>query len=132
MIMKIQIERDIEPNSRLVELFKRTKLLIWDEVPMTHEHCFEALDRSLSDVIHCKNGEPSKLSYGSKVVVFGGDFRQVLPVIPKDTRQDIVFVTLNYSHIWNECKVLRFTKNMRLRPGLSNVEELRYLAVTPP
>ena len=99
--------RGIEPNSQLAELLKRTKLIIWDEAPMTHNHCFEALNRSLRDVIHCLNGKPSELSFGGKVVVFGGDFRQVLPVILKGTRQDIVFFALNYSHIWNNCKVLR-------------------------
>lgn len=40
-------------------------------------------------------------------------------------RQDIVFCTLNYIHVWNNCKVLRLTRNLCLRPGLSNVDELR-------
>ena len=91
---------------------------------MTHKHCFEALERSLRDVIRCRNGQPSELIFGGKVVVFGGDFRQVLSVIPKGTRQDIVFTALNFSKIWNDCRVLRLTKNMRLWSGLANVEEL--------
>ena len=119
--------RGIEPNSQLGNLLKRAKLIIWDEAPMTHKHCFEALDRSLRDVIRCPNGKPSELSFGGKVV-FGGDFRQVLPVIPKGTRQDIVFATFNVLRIWNDCKVLRLTKNMKLRPRLANVEELREFA----
>ena len=120
--------RGVEPNSQLAGLLKRTKLIIWDEAPLTHKHFSEALDRSLRDAIRCPNGKPSNLSFGSKVVVFGGDFRQVLPVIPKGTRQDTVFATLNFSKIWNDCKVLRLTKNMRLRPVLANVEELREFA----
>lgn len=52
--------------------------------------------------------------FGGKVVVFGGDFRQILPVIPKGTRQDIVHATINSSKIWRDCEVLRLTKNMRL------------------
>ena len=44
---------------------------------MTYIHCFEALNRSLRNVIHCQNGKPSKLRFGGNVVVFGGDFRQV-------------------------------------------------------
>lgn len=39
--------RGIVPGSELTELLKRTKLIIWDEAPMTHKYCFEALDRSL-------------------------------------------------------------------------------------
>jgi hypothetical protein len=29
------------------------------------------------------NPEAEQLPFGGKVVVFGGDFRQILPVIPK-------------------------------------------------
>ncbi|GKD22369.1 ATP-dependent DNA helicase PIF1-like protein [Tanacetum coccineum] len=47
-------------------------------------------------------------------MVFGGDFRQVLPVIPKGSRQDIV-----KSYLWDHCKVLKLTANMRLTVGVS-------------
>ena len=67
--------RGIEPNSPMADLIKRTKLIIWDEAPMTHKHCFETPNRSLRDVICCPNGKPSELNFGGKVVVFGGDFR---------------------------------------------------------
>ncbi|XP_057444316.1 uncharacterized protein LOC130736507 [Lotus japonicus] len=52
--------------------------------------------------------------FGGKVVVLGGDFRQILPVIPKGGRQDIVFATINSSDLWKHCKVLKLTRNMRL------------------
>src|SRR5688572_28829986 len=38
--------RGIDTNSQLAGLLKRTKLVIWDEAPITHEHCFKALDKS--------------------------------------------------------------------------------------
>ncbi|XP_025692541.1 uncharacterized protein [Arachis hypogaea] len=44
----------------------------------------------------------------------------ILPVIPKGTRQEIVNATINSSYIWNDCKLLKLTKNMRLRSGDSN------------
>ncbi|XP_024989209.1 uncharacterized protein LOC112523762 [Cynara cardunculus var. scolymus] len=40
--------------------------------------------------------------------------RQILPVIPNASRQDIVTASLSSSYIWEKCKVLRLTKNMRL------------------
>ncbi|XP_057418813.1 uncharacterized protein LOC130713022 [Lotus japonicus] len=59
--------------------------------------------------------------FGGKVVVLGGDFRQILPVIPKGGRQDIVSATVNSSDLWKYCKVLKLTKNMRLRTtGIPN------------
>ncbi|XP_057788286.1 uncharacterized protein LOC131005367 [Salvia miltiorrhiza] len=44
----------IKPDSDLTGLLKKTKLIIWDEAPMTHRYCFEALDRSLKD--NCTSG----------------------------------------------------------------------------
>ncbi|KAI8531250.1 hypothetical protein RHMOL_Rhmol11G0122300 [Rhododendron molle] len=32
------------------ELFRETKMIIWDEVPMQHKYCVEAVDRTLRDI----------------------------------------------------------------------------------
>ncbi|XP_058751494.1 uncharacterized protein LOC131624562 [Vicia villosa] len=53
------------------------------------------------------------------VVVFGGDFRKILPVIPRGTRSDIIHATINASYIWHSVQVLTLTKNMRLTSGTS-------------
>lgn len=84
---------------------------------MTKKFAFEALDRSLKDIVRCPDGSMSALPFGGKTVVLGGDFRQILPVIPKGTREDIVHSTINSSYLWEHCKVLRLTKNMRLQHG---------------
>lgn len=78
-------------------------------------NCFEALDRSIRDIMRVSNPQANEIPFGGKVIVFGGDFRQILPVIPKGTRQDIVHATINSSIIWRDCKVLKLTKNMRLQ-----------------
>lgn len=67
---------------------------------------------------------------GGKTIVLGGDFRQILPVIRKGSRQDIVGAAVNSSKIWNGCKVLRLTKNMRLSFTAtgSNQEDIRQFA----
>ncbi|GJW15995.1 ATP-dependent DNA helicase PFH1-like protein [Tanacetum coccineum] len=63
-------------------------------------------------------------------MVFGGDFRQVLPVIPKGSRQDIVSASLKQSYLWNHYKVLKLTMNMRLTVGArpEDVTEIREFA----
>ncbi|XP_076920917.1 uncharacterized protein LOC143582176 [Bidens hawaiensis] len=106
------------------QLLENTKLIIWDEAPMHHKHGFQALDMSLKDVLS------SNLLFGGKVVVFGGDFRQILPVVQKGSRQDIVNASLCSSYIWSECNVLRLTKNLRLTMGMpsSDVEETKLFA----
>ncbi|XP_019171207.1 PREDICTED: uncharacterized protein LOC109166771 [Ipomoea nil] len=77
---------------------------------MMHKHYFEALDKTMRDLFRFVNPSSATNTFGGKIVVLGGDFRQILPVIPKCTR------------------VLRLTKNLRLNnmePGLEmqQVEE---------
>ncbi|XP_023768468.2 uncharacterized protein LOC111917042 [Lactuca sativa] len=113
----------ITPESDVAELLKKTSLIIWDDAPMIHKHAFEALDRSLKDILGCHLRSNSKLLFGGKAIVFGGDFRQILPVVPNGSRQDIVNASISSSYIWSNCKVLRLTKNMRLSLHTSNIEE---------
>ena len=74
----------IAKQSNLAKLLQETSLIIWDEAPMINKVAPEALDRSLKEVMG--NSKP----FGGIVVVFGGDFRQVLPVIPKGSRAQVV------------------------------------------
>ncbi|KAF7814845.1 ATP-dependent DNA helicase PIF1-like [Senna tora] len=117
----------IMQGSDLAELLVHTKLIIWDEAPMAHRHCFEALDRTLQDIMQMHNPNSSEQAFGGKVDVFGGDFRQILPVIPRACRQDIVLASLNASYLWSSCKVLSLTKNMRLFAG-NNIDENKSIA----
>ncbi|XP_023641902.1 uncharacterized protein LOC17891499 [Capsella rubella] len=52
--------------------------------------------------------------FAGKVVVFGGDFRQILPVINGAGRAEILLAALSSSNLWDRCKVLKLTKNMCL------------------
>lgn len=101
---------NIHQGSELAELLKVTKLIIWDEASMAHKFCFEALDKSLRDIMSYSNNANSP--FGGKVIVFGGDFRQILPVILRGSRSDIINATINASYLWEYCHVLRLTKNV--------------------
>ncbi|XP_019179528.1 PREDICTED: uncharacterized protein LOC109174729 [Ipomoea nil] len=113
---------NIRHGSELAELLVQTKLIIWDEAPMMHKFCFETLDRTIRDLLRFINPRSSDMTFGGKTVVFGGDFRQILPVIPKGTRPDIVRASISSSYLWKSCKVLRLTKNLRLRSVQSENE----------
>ncbi|GMF28377.1 unnamed protein product [Phytophthora fragariaefolia] len=41
----------IYKQSHLKSLIQRASLVIWDEAPMTHRHSFEAVDRTLRDIV---------------------------------------------------------------------------------
>ncbi|XP_023751561.2 uncharacterized protein LOC111899896 [Lactuca sativa] len=97
---------------------------------MVHKHAFEALDRSSKDVLRSENSTESNIPFGGKVIVFGGDFRQILHVIPGGSRQNIVNASLSSSYLWQHCKIHKLTKNMRLTVGRdqSVVEKIRDFA----
>ncbi|XP_021999308.1 uncharacterized protein LOC110896161 [Helianthus annuus] len=120
----------IKPKSDIANLIKEAKLIIWDEAPMVHKHAFVALDRSMTDVFSGGTSIRSEVPFGGKVIVFGGDFRQILPVIPNGSRQEIVNASLSSSYIWSKCKLLKLTKNMRLTVGAqnSNMESIKKFA----
>ncbi|XP_024636431.1 ATP-dependent DNA helicase PIF1 [Medicago truncatula] len=109
----------VTPNTPLASLPIKAKLIIWDEAPMMHKHCFEALDRSLRDVLKTVDKRNKDIPFGGKVVVLGGDFRQILPVMPGSTRPEVVNASINSSHLWRYCEVLTLTKNMRLLSSAS-------------
>ncbi|XP_058726700.1 ATP-dependent DNA helicase pfh1-like [Vicia villosa] len=111
----------IDYDDDVADLLRQTKLIIWDEAPMAHKHSFEALDRTLKDVMSTYSN--SKEIFGGKVVVFGGDFRQILPIVPRGSRSDIVHSAINASYIWRSVEVLTLTQNMRLQSGPNEVEK---------
>lgn len=69
----------------------------------------------------------SDKKFGGKVVVFGGDCRQILLVIPRGNRFDFVNAIINSSYIWDSCEVLTLTKNIRLQHNAmsSDSQELK-------
>ncbi|OMO89802.1 DNA helicase PIF1, ATP-dependent [Corchorus capsularis] len=97
----------IDKESDLAELIRRAAVIIWDEASMAHRRAFEALDRSLKDIMG--NDTP----FGGKVIVFGGDFRQTLPVVPKGTKYQTINSCLVRSPLWKEVTVISLKQNMR-------------------
>ncbi|XP_071740565.1 uncharacterized protein [Rutidosis leptorrhynchoides] len=58
----------IKPESELAALLNQARLIIWDEAPMMHRHCFEAFDRTMKDIIKSnKSSEP----FGGKILKIG-------------------------------------------------------------
>jgi ATP-dependent DNA helicase PIF1 len=117
----------IDKKSKKAELLIMSSLIIWDEAPMINKWAFEAFERTLQDIMSEVDVVNKTLPFGGKTVVFGGDFRQILPVIPKGSRADIVHATINSSYLWRKCKVLTLNQNMRLQIS-SNPDENREIA----
>ncbi|XP_028764313.1 uncharacterized protein LOC114722452 [Neltuma alba] len=108
---------NISHGSPVSHLLRSAKLIIWDEAPMIKQHCVEAVDRSLKDIMRCD------LPFSGKCVIMGGDFRQILPVIPKGFRADIINAAINSSALWLSCKLFKLTKNMRLQFAAEAIDQ---------
>jgi hypothetical protein len=68
----------VKRGTMLAELIQVATLIIWDEAPMTNRRCFEALDRTMRDILSKHIPSNALLPFGGKPVVLGGDFRQIL------------------------------------------------------
>nr|VDD60369.1 unnamed protein product [Brassica oleracea] len=82
---------NIKPGTMLAELIEKTDLIIWDESPMTHKHAFEALDKTLKDIMSTKN--PS-----AKDQIFA----------------DTVLASISHSYLWDSCHKFTLKTNMRV------------------
>ena len=72
-----------------------------DEAPMMHRNTFEAMDKSFRDTMEQIGSTLQKVPFGGKIMVFGGDFRQVAPVIQRASRAVIGAASLRLSQsIW--------------------------------
>ncbi|XP_027082180.2 uncharacterized protein [Coffea arabica] len=65
----------LSKQSSMAHLIIQCKLFLWDEASMAKKKTIEAFDELLKNLM--ETADP----FGVKVVVFGGDFRQTLPVI---------------------------------------------------
>lgn len=70
---------------------------------MQHTYCVETVDQSLQDI--CGNKKP----FGGITIVLGGDFRQILPIVPKGVQEQIVSASLKRSVLWPKVQVMTLT-----------------------
>ncbi|PWZ31935.1 putative ubiquitin-like-specific protease 1B [Zea mays] len=102
--------RSFTKQSGTAELLRKASLIIWDEASMTKRQAVEALDNSMRDIM----GRPA-LPFGGKTIVFGGDFRQVLPIVHKGSRAQVVASSLRMSYLWESMSHLKLVSNMRAK-----------------
>ncbi|KAH0603160.1 uncharacterized protein H6S33_008164 [Morchella sextelata] len=113
----------ISRNTSLAGLIQQASLIIWDEVPMQHKYCFEAVNRSLNDI--CGSGEDAL--FGNIPIVLGGDFAQILPIVRRGNRGATVAACLQRSFLWQRFQQLLLKTNMRVREGEANKEFANWL-----
>lgn len=94
-------------NSDRARVIREASIIIWDEVSMVTKDALAVLDRLLRELTGLD------MAYGGKIIVFGGDFRQVLPVVRRGNRVTIVQACVKSSPLWAQVARRKLTTNMR-------------------
>ncbi|XP_047141082.2 uncharacterized protein LOC124816096 [Hydra vulgaris] len=76
---------------------------------MIPKYALSAIDKLLQDI--CNNNFP----FGGKVVVMGGDFRQILPVVKRGRPAEVIESCLKCSEHWQYVQRFSLTLNMRVQ-----------------
>ena len=68
---------NIKPTSSHADFLSSISMFIVDEASMVPSHALIAIDRCQRDITL------NDVTFGGKIFLLGGDFRQVLPVVPE-------------------------------------------------
>jgi hypothetical protein len=104
---------NIAPNSKQADFIRSLSLILVDEASMILKDALNAIDLMLRDITDPNYSVP----FGGKLIVFGGDFRQTLPVVRMESPAGIIENCINKSILWQYFTVYHLTKNMRALPG---------------
>jgi hypothetical protein len=85
------------------EVLRRAVLILWDEVSMVPLAALDCVDRLLRDL----TGDSRP--FGGKVLVLGGDFRQLLPVVPGANEPELVANTILHHYSMRPEYMARFS-----------------------
>ncbi|XP_058801538.1 uncharacterized protein LOC131670166 [Phymastichus coffea] len=77
---------------------------------MAPRYALEIVNRTLQNIMN-------NLPFGGKVMVLGGDFRQLLPIKINGTRTETLNLSIKYSELWRHFKTYNLTTNMRVLPN---------------
>ncbi|XP_058123126.1 uncharacterized protein LOC131285214 [Anopheles ziemanni] len=117
-------QRTVMPIANEAELISETVLIVWDEASMASRYALEAVDRTLQDIIGVQR------PFGGKVVLLSGDFRQILPIVPKRTESHIIDQCIKRSVLWPHFNKLQLQINLRVRsaPDANRASDLQQFA----
>ncbi|UYV68620.1 hypothetical protein LAZ67_6000238 [Cordylochernes scorpioides] len=109
---------NFDKDSNLKNEIISSSLIIWDEISMAIGYALTAIDRKLRDVMR------DERPFGGKVILFGGDFRQNLPVIKHGHPAQIIESTVKRNPLWCHVKSEKLTLNMRTKDEVIFAEYL--------
>ena len=99
---------NLTPNSVHGRFLRQVRLYLLDELSMIPKHALNAIDKLSQDV--CNN----KFPFGGKVILLGGHFRQILPIVRRGQPVVIIEVCIKCSEHWQYFQRLSLTEDRRI------------------
>ena len=87
-----------------------TRVIIVDEISMVPKYALEMIDKKLKELMD------NDLPFGGKIVIIGGDFRQILPVKRKAGKSELLSLSVKNSKLWKlfSSNIYRLKENKRV------------------
>ena len=104
-------------DSANATVLRDAHLVIIDEAFMMSTQVYAVVDRFLRHVRDMPN-----VPFGGACVLFTGDVKQCLPVVPGATRDGQVALTLHHATWWGDVERLALRQNMRVQAALARVD----------
>src|SRR5437868_14313791 len=101
----------IQPGSKAWKELEQTDIFIWDEAPSSPKDQIYCVDRKLREIMDLPN-----VPFGGKIMIFAGDFRQILPIQQGLNGKEAISLSIKYSNIWKYCEQFKLTQNKRVDP----------------
>jgi hypothetical protein len=102
-------------RSQLGKFLKSAEVIIIDEAPMLQKEQLEAIHmlfHQLQGTITSRDRDANP--FAGKLLILSGDFRQTLPVCPKESRAGICGIILKRSFLWRFFTTVGLYKNERV------------------
>uniref|UniRef100_A0A8C4NE54 ATP-dependent DNA helicase n=1 Tax=Eptatretus burgeri TaxID=7764 RepID=A0A8C4NE54_EPTBU len=108
---------NISVHDTTAALIRMTNIMVVDEVSMMDGRALEAADRTFQWL------QGSEEPFGGITMVFSGDWRQILTIVPHSSRIDIVGRCFKSSYLWRKVQIFRLTVNMRIMQGAGEEQD---------
>ncbi len=111
----------ITARLELVNLLKRTILIIWNEISMQHKHNFTIVNASLCNILQFSD------VFDEISAILDENFAQITFVISRENRSAQINVSIRSFWIWNHLTVLKLHRNMRIQSSLNNQQFVEWI-----
>lgn len=100
---------------------RNVSVIIVDKAPMLPKYALEIMDSTLQKIMN------NNLPFGGKIVLLGGDFKQLLSVLKGGNHNEIIDLSIKRSYLWNLFNKNYYNLSINMRALESEIYFANYL-----